>query len=181
MSRRAAPYHRQMRTSRLIAKKAGPRLCSQSAICYYLTVLIFVYIIATLYTATSSHRAHITSLEKEIAQLRAGGSSRAAPVAKADDSPVVQELKKKLHDQEEQLKRVQASHAAVQAHFAAEQVQQQQALGPPSPSIQPQGHLQERSADNAAKAEVKQSDAMAPSAPSAPAAPSSADVVGLVM
>jgi hypothetical protein len=39
-----------MRTGRLLARKAGPRLCSQGAICYYMTVLVLIYVIATLYT-----------------------------------------------------------------------------------------------------------------------------------
>ena len=39
-----------MRTGKLLARRAGPSLCSQSAICYYMTCLIFIYIIATLYT-----------------------------------------------------------------------------------------------------------------------------------
>ena len=39
-----------MRTGKLLVRRAGPSLCSQSAICYYMTCLIFIYIIATLYT-----------------------------------------------------------------------------------------------------------------------------------
>ena len=33
---------------------AGPRLCSQGAICYYMTVLVLIYVIATLYTGASA-------------------------------------------------------------------------------------------------------------------------------
>lgn len=39
-----------MRTGKLLARRAGPRLCSQGAICYYMTCLALIYVIATLYT-----------------------------------------------------------------------------------------------------------------------------------
>ena len=102
-----------MRTGKLLVRKAGPRLCSQSAICYYMTVLVFVYIIATFYTASHSHRSHIVTLEKELAALRSAGPAKGALTAVSQDTVAVAELKKKLSEQEEQLRRMQAAQAAV--------------------------------------------------------------------
>ena len=52
-----------MRTGKLLARRAGPRLCSQAAICYYMTRLVLVYVIATLYTCARSHSRTVRVLQ----------------------------------------------------------------------------------------------------------------------
>ena len=64
---------------RRVLCSAGPRLCSQGAICYYMTVLVLIYVIATLYTGASAallvarfraHRTRRTALaSKDLTRL----------------------------------------------------------------------------------------------------------------
>jgi len=84
-------------------------------------VLIFMYTIATMWTASSSHHWQIASLTEEIAQLRA---SHTKPVGGADGAEAlatITKLEAKLKVQQDEMARLQAAHSAMQASAVQDQ------------------------------------------------------------
>jgi hypothetical protein len=122
--------------------------------------------------ASSSHRSHIVTLEKELQTLRSTGTAtaKAGLAAATSDSAAVAELKKKLSEQEEQLKRMQAAQAAVSSQAAAA------AVAAPVPAAQPPAApaVQLNSNAPAAAAAVPAAPVAIPAAPVAAAAAAAA-------
>jgi hypothetical protein len=87
-----------------------------------------------LLSASSSHRSHVLSLEKELTSLRSAGTAvaKSALSAATSDSSAVAELKKKISEQEEQLKRMQAAQAAVALQAAGAVAPEPGTGGPPT-------------------------------------------------